>query len=69
MAIKVENLERVFLYNGMRLPDPSPTMTPSQVRDVYGAAYPEITNADIEGPAQKGDKLEFTFRRAVGTKG
>lgn len=69
MAIKVEKLERVFLYNGMALPDPGANMTPTQVRDVYGAAYPEITNADIEGPVRKGDKLEFTFRRAVGTKG
>lgn len=69
MAITVEQLERVFLYNGMSLPDPGTSMNPAQVRDVYGAAYPEITNADIEGPVRKGNKLEFTFRRAVGTKG
>jgi PRTRC genetic system protein C len=69
MAITVEKLERTFTYNGLSLPDPNPTFTPQQVRDTYSAAYPELTTAEIEGPVTKGNKLEFTFRRAVGTKG
>ena len=69
MAIKTQALERSFTYNGMALPDPGPHLSPEQVRDIYSAAYPEITTAAIEGPEQKGNKLVYTFRRAVGTKG
>lgn len=69
MAIRTETLERAFDYSGMSLPDPGQNLSPEQVRDVYAAAYPEITTAEIEGPVQKGNKLVYTFRRAVGTKG
>lgn len=69
MAITVEKLERSFSYNGVTLPDPGPELSPELVRDVYSATYPEITTASIEGPERKGDKLVYTFRRAVGTKG
>ena len=31
--------------------------------------FAEITSAGIEGPERKGDKLVYTFKRAVGTKG
>ena len=31
--------------------------------------YPELTQAVIEGPEYKDDRAEYTFRRAVGTKG
>ncbi len=67
--MKAETLAREFNYNGLMLPDPGPTMTPEMVRDVYSAAYPEITSAAIEGPERKGDKFCYTFKRAVGTKG
>jgi PRTRC genetic system protein C len=60
---------RVFIYNGMALPDPGASNTPAQVKDIYGAIYPELTTADIEGPVTKGNQIEYTFRRAVGTKG
>ncbi len=69
MTITVQKLLRSFAYNGIALPDPGPELSPEQVRDVYSATYPEITTASIEGPEQKGDRLVYTFRRAVGTKG
>ena len=69
MTITVQKLLRSFAYNGITLPDPGPELSPEQVRDVYSATYPEITTASIEGPEQKGDRLVYTFRRAVGTKG
>ena len=67
--MKIEQLAREFHYNGLSLPDPGAQHTPEQVRDMYSAAYPEITTAAIEGPEKKGDKLVYTFKRAVGTKG
>ena len=69
MAITVQKLLRSFAYNGISLPDPGAELSPEQVRDVYSATYPEITTASIEGPEHKGDRLVYTFRRAVGTKG
>ena len=69
MALKIEVLQREFAYQGVSLPDINPTWTPEQIRDLYSATYPEITTAAIEGPECKGDKLCYTFKRAVGTKG
>lgn len=69
MTITVQKLLRSFAYNGITLPDPGSELSPEQVRDVYSATYPEITAASIEGPEQKGERLIYTFRRAVGTKG
>ena len=48
--MEVHVLEREFLYNGVNLPDTTPTMTPEQVRETYTHLYPEIATAAIEGP-------------------
>lgn len=62
-------LTREFRYNGVRLADPSPNFTLDQVRDFYANTYPEILNADVDGPTIEGTQQVFEFRRAVGTKG
>lgn len=65
----VSALERVFTYNGVTLPDPGAQHTPEQVKGFYAGMYPEITSAAIEGPTEKNGRLEYTFKKAVGTKG
>ena len=67
--MQVRRLEREFLYNGVKLPDTSPTMTPEQVRDTYVHLYPEIATAAIEGPEATEGKLKYKFVRAIGAKG
>lgn len=67
--MKVEKLERQFSYNGLRLADPNPSLTVEEVRNLYAAAYPEITTAAIEGPETVGNKLIYRLTRAIGTKG
>ncbi|MCE4369729.1 PRTRC system protein C [Xanthomonas hortorum] len=68
MSIEVKPIRRQFLYNGITLPD-VPGLEPKAVRELYGAQYPELLSAEIEaGPVQDGVQ-EFTFRKAVGTKG
>jgi PRTRC genetic system protein C len=47
--MEVHRLTREFLYNGVKLPDTTPTITPEQVRDTYTHLYPEIATAAIEG--------------------
>ena len=67
--MKAHVLQREFVYNGIKLPDPSPQMSPEQVRDTYAPAYPEVTTAAIEGPETVGDKIVYRFVRAIGAKG
>ena len=69
MTIKVEKLERVFLFNGAKLPDTNPDFTVEQVRDMYVNTYPELATAAIEGPTPVNGTLQYTFTRAVGAKG
>jgi PRTRC genetic system protein C len=67
--MKIERVRREFSFNGVRLPDPNPSMTIDQVRDRYCQVYPEITTAVVEGPEAVGSKLVYRFICAVGTKG
>ena len=62
-------LSREFNYNGVRLPDPNPSMTPEEVRQFYAAQYPDITTASITGPETESDRLRYSFTRAIGSKG
>jgi PRTRC genetic system protein C len=65
----VEQMEREFTYNGVRLPDPGSQLSVDQVRETYAAAYPEIVTASVEGPEAVGNKLVYCFSRAIGSKG
>lgn len=69
MTIETRALVRTFRYNSVDLPDPGAQYSTEEVRDLYAATYPEITSAAIEGPEEADGKLQYTFRRAVGTKG
>lgn len=66
-------LPRVFLYDHqgakLVLSDPSATMQPEAVLNMYAQTYPELTTAKIEGPEIKNDRIEFTFQAMLGTKG
>lgn len=68
MSIAVLEIRRAFRYNGILLPD-VPGLEPREVRDLYSAQYPELVSAEV-GPGEVRDGVqEFTFRKAVGTKG
>jgi PRTRC genetic system protein C len=69
VVMEVHRLEREFVYNGVKLPDTTPTMTPEQVRDTYTHLYPEMATAAIEGPDTVAGKLVYKFVRAIGAKG
>lgn len=67
--MKTTPLKRVFMVNGLRLDDPNPALTPHEVRGFYANAYPDLTNADVQGPDITNGVAAFTFHRSVGTKG
>jgi PRTRC genetic system protein C len=69
MALNIQTLVRTFAYNGMSLVDPGAKMSAEAVKEFYANIYPELNNAAVEGPENKGNNLVYEFRRAVGTKG
>lgn len=67
--IEAKVMPRSFTYNGLKLPDPDPRMTPEEVKAVYSHQYPELATAAITGPEGTGQHLLYSFVRAIGTKG
>jgi PRTRC genetic system protein C len=68
-SLKTEVLLREFHYNGVRIPDPAPSMTVEEVRDLLTPTYPEIATATLTGPEDTGTAMRYTFSRAIGSKG
>jgi PRTRC genetic system protein C len=60
---------REFSFNGVKLPDPDPKLSPEHVRSVLATMYADIATASITGPEAVGDKLRYNFVRAIGAKG
>ena len=67
--MKIEQAIRVFKYNGMELQDPGAAQPVEEVREFYANLYPELNNAEIEGPEHKAGKIIYEFHKTVGTKG
>ena len=69
MALTVTKMTRVFQFQGIRLPDPNPEMSVEEVKALYAAQYPELATVVVNGPEASGDKMRYTFERAIGSKG
>jgi PRTRC genetic system protein C len=69
MALTVTKMSRIFQFQGIRLPDPNPEMSVDEVKALYAAQYPELATAVVNGPEAAGDKMRYTFERAIGSKG
>lgn len=67
--MQISNLKRVFRYDVHTLPDPGPNLSPAQVKDLYTHNFPELVNAEIEGPNVVDGQAVYSFRRVTGTKG
>ena len=68
MPATLQKIKRVFEYNNLKLDDID-GMTPEEVKDFYSNIYPQLTQAEIDGPELKNDSEVYVFRKAVGTKG
>ncbi len=62
-------LQKVYEFNGVRLPEISKDLSPEETRNLYSQQYPDIATATITGPEVVGDKLVYTFCRHLGAKG
>lgn len=71
MKVKALPREFVLTWGGgdVRLSDPNPDMTPSEVMAFYSNSYPELTNGSVAAPEVKSTKLVYTFSTTVGKKG
>lgn len=69
MTTGLNTVNRLFVYSGITLPDPDPSLSPEQVKEYYMAIYPELVNASVEGGDFDGTSQNFSFRRGTGTKG
>lgn len=69
MPLTITKMTRLFTFNGIRLPDPNPNMSVDEVRALYSAQYPELATAVVNGPEAVGDKMRYSFERAIGSKG
>lgn len=67
--LETRPITRVFKFNNRRFPDPNPKLTPSQIKDIYAAQFPELASAAVEGPELKEGQQVYTLARQVGTKG
>lgn len=67
--MQMTKVTRVFLYNGVALPDPGPSLSAEAVKDLFTTSYPELVSAAIDGPEMKGGKQTYTFIKAVRDKG
>ena len=68
MAV-ITALKRVFVVDGTRIDDPNPSWTIDEVRKFLMAEYPELTNADVEGPTYEEDCAVYEFSGKIGGKG
>lgn len=73
MALSKKQLTREFVVeskgNKITLPDPDPNMSPDQVMTFYSNTYPELVTSSCHGPAYQDDKMVYSFKTTVGTKG
>jgi PRTRC genetic system protein C len=72
-SLKKEELKREFVIENKSgktvLADPDPSMSPDQVMTFYANQYPELTTSAVHGPRYDADKIVYTFKTTVGTKG
>lgn len=69
MPIEVQEIQRRFIFNGVELPDPNPTVNVEACREIFAHTHPEITTAALDGPKIDGNVHTYEFIRSVGTKG
>jgi|TARA_Y100000034_G_C6672209_1_gene295155 PRTRC genetic system protein C len=67
--MKSEELKRIFIHKETELDDPNINLNVNDVLDFYSGQYPELTNASVEGPEIKEDKIVYKFQSNIGTKG
>jgi len=73
MSLTVKALPREFILSSgsekIKLADPNPDMSPSEVMEFYSSSYPQLTNGSVSAPDVKSTKVIYSFSTTVGKKG
>ncbi len=64
----MSQISRTFIFEGTELPDPDPSKTPNEVKDLYASLYPELTTANAVFSKSNGVDT-YNFVKSAGTKG
>ena len=68
MALQIKATPRIILYGSIKLPD-MPGLSIDQIREHYTPQYPELSCATVTGPEATQAGMQYTFSRAIGSKG
>lgn len=61
-------MARIIVYDGRQHPDPDPTATIDEVKDIMSQFYPDIATATHK-TEKHGTDTHYVFTKRVGTKG
>ena len=61
-------MARKFVYDNREYPDPDPSVTVDQVRQMMSSFFPELASAAVQ-ERQQGQDTVYEFEKRVGTKG
>ena len=61
-------MARKFVYDGREFPDPDPSKTPDEVKNMMTDFFPELANAEVREQTKDEDTY-IEFVRKTGTKG
>jgi len=62
-------LSRIFEFNGVRLPEVSPKLSPEEIRTLYSQQYPDIATATITGAGGSGRQAGLSLHASDRHKG
>ncbi len=68
MTLTTTPLKRRFVYQGLVLAD-LPGLPVDDVKAHYATEYPELATATVVGPENTGTAMQYSFTRAIGSKG
>ena len=61
-------MARKFVYDNREYPDPDPSVSVDQVRQMMSSFFPELASATVQ-ERQQGQDTVYEFEKCVGTKG
>jgi PRTRC genetic system protein C len=68
--MEVQSTRRVFRYNGADLPDPNPSASLEEVKDLLASSgMAEVQNATIHGPTYEEGREVYQLKAETGHKG
>ena len=73
MALEIKTVPREFKFESggkkVKVADPNPNMSPSEIMELLMSQYPELTTATVGEIKEKDGKMVVEFVTSLGNKG